>query len=219
MTALIHKLALVAALLTTGTALGASAPPVPAGRYTLDRAHATLLFRVDHLGFSHYTARFKQFDAQLQFDPSNLAASQVTVTVDASSIETDFPDPLKVDFNAQLRGPDWLDTAKYPQMIFRSRRVVPTDKRTFRIEGELTLHGVTKPVSLDAKYNGGYAGHPLDPNARVGFSARGHLKRSQFGVSVGIPALGTTFGVSDDVELIIEAEFTGPPLARQHPAP
>jgi polyisoprenoid-binding protein YceI len=219
MRALTHKLAVVAALLVTGSALGATALPVPAGRYTLDRAHATLLFRVDHLGFSHYTARFKQFDAKLQFDPSNLAASQVTVTVDASSIETDFPDPLKVDFNGQLRGRDWLDTAKYPQMIFRSRRVVPTGKQTFRIEGELTLHGVTKPASLDAKYNGGYAGHPMDPNARIGFSARGHLQRSQFGVSVGIPAPGTTFGVSDDVEVIIEAEFTGPPLAGQHPAP
>jgi polyisoprenoid-binding protein YceI len=139
--------------------------------------------------------------------------------VDASSIETDFPDPLKVDFNGQLRGRDWLDAAKYPQMIFRSRRVVPTGKQTFRIEGELTLHGVTKPVSLDAKYNGGYAGHPMDPNARIGFSARGHLQRSQFGVSAGIPAPGTTMGVSDEVEVVIEAEFTGPPLAGRHPAP
>jgi polyisoprenoid-binding protein YceI len=120
---------------------------------------------------------------------------------------------LKLDFNAELRGADWLDTAKHPRMTFRSMRVNLTGKQTFRIDGELTLHGVTRPVALEATYNGGYAGHPMDPNARIGFSARGHLKRSDFGVNAGIPAPGTTMGVSDDVEVIIEAEFSGPPLA------
>jgi polyisoprenoid-binding protein YceI len=195
----------------------AAAPTVPAGSYTIDRAHATLLFRVDHLGFSKYTARFKKFDAALQFDPANLTASTVKVTVDVDSLETDFPDPLKLDFNAELRGKGWLDSAKYPQMTITSRRVVSTGKSTFRIDGELTLHGVTKPMTLNATYNGGYAGHPMDPHARIGFSARGHLKRSAFGVSVGIPAPGTTMGVGDDVEVIIEAEFSGPPLATQPP--
>lgn len=193
----------------------AAAPTVPSGTYTLDRAHATLLFRVNHLGFSNYTARFKRFDATLQFDPVRLTASSVKVTVDPESLETDFPDPLKLDFNAQLRGPEWLDTAKYPAMTYVSKHIVSSGKNTFRIEGELTLHGVTKTVILNATYNGGYAGHPMDPQARIGFSARGHLKRSAFGVSAGIPAPGTTMGVGDDVEVIVEAEFSGPPLATQ----
>src|SRR5215217_5505203 len=77
-----------------------SAAPVPAGSYTLDKQHASLIFRVNHIGFSNYTARFKRFDAQLQFDPRNLAASRVTATVDADSLETDSPDPAKLDFNA-----------------------------------------------------------------------------------------------------------------------
>jgi polyisoprenoid-binding protein YceI len=200
----------VASMSTQGVVAG-----VPAGTYTLDRAHATLLFRVDHLGFSHYTARFKHFEATLQFDPASLGGSQVNVTVDPASIETDYPDPRKLDFNAQLRGPEWLDVARYPRMLFRSMRVVPTGERTFRLEGELTLHGVTAPVNLDAKYNGGYSGHPLEPNARIGFSAHGSLKRSQFGVAYGIPTPGTMMGVGDEVEVIIEAEFTGPPLAAQ----
>ena len=208
----VHKWMLLSVLFVSGSAFSTAPPGVPAGSYKLDPAHATLLFRVDHLGFSHYTARFKHFDATLQFDPTRIAASQVNVTVDATSLETDFPAALKLDFNAQLRGADWLDTAKHPRMTFRSLRVNPTGKQTFRIDGELTLHGVTKPVALDAKYNGGYAGHPMDPNARIGFSARGILKRSDFGVSAGIPAPGTTMGVSDDVEVIIEAEFSGPPL-------
>ncbi len=187
---------------------------VPAGAYRLEPSHATLLFRVNHLGFSNYTARFKRFDASLRFDPRRIAASEVNVTVDVRSIETDFPDPAKVDFNKQLQGADWLDAERNPMMRFRSLKVVPTSGNAFRIEGELTLRGITRPMKLDARYNGGYAGHPMDPNARIGFSAIGQLKRSNFGMTAGIPAPGSTMGVGDDVEIIIEAEFTGPPLPK-----
>lgn len=68
-------------------------------------------------------------------------------------------------------------------------------------------------MALDVTFNGGYAGHPMDPQSRIGFSARGVLKRSEFGMAYGIPAEGTTMGVSDAVEVLIEAEFNGPPLA------
>jgi polyisoprenoid-binding protein YceI len=190
----------------------ASTVPVPAGAYTLDKSHATLIFKVSHLGFSNYTARFKHFDAQLQFDPEKLAASQLTATVDARSIETDFPDPAKLDFNAHLQDKDWLDTASYPDMKYVSKSIDITGKNTMRIHGELTLRGVTKPMILEATYNGGYAGHPMDPHARVGFSAQGMLKRSDFGMSYGIPAPGTTMGVGDEVHVILELEFTGPAL-------
>lgn len=185
---------------------------VPAGAYTMDPAHTSLLFRVDHLGFSNYTARFKKSTAQLQFDPNNLAASNVTVAVDARSLETDFPDPAKVDFNAELLGDTWLNAAKYPEITFRSISVEPTGARTMRINGELSLRGVTRPMVLEARLNGGYRGHPMDPNARVGFSATGVLKRSEFGIAYGIPAPGTKMGVSDDVNVIVETEFSGPPL-------
>jgi polyisoprenoid-binding protein YceI len=191
----------------------ASSAPVPAGSYRLDKAHASLVFRVNHLGFSNYTARFKRFDANLQFDPDDLAASRLVATVDADSLETDFPDPAKLDFNAMLKGAEWLDVAKFPTMKFESTRVAVTGENTMRINGVLTLHGVTRPVMLEGKFNGGYAGHPLDPNARIGFSAHGTLKRSEFGIAYGVPAPGTTMGVGDDVNLVIEAEFTGPPLA------
>jgi polyisoprenoid-binding protein YceI len=192
--------------------VAATATGVPAGVYTLDKAHASLLFRVNHLGFSHYTARFKHFDAQLQFDPAHLAASSVTVTIDPRSIETDFPDPAKLDFNAQLQGEQWLNTAQFPDMTFRSTKVELTSPNTLRINGELTLRGVTRPLILDATFNGGYAGHPMDPQARIGFSGQGSLKRSEFGMAYGIPAPGTSMGVSDEVNVVIEAEFSGPPL-------
>jgi polyisoprenoid-binding protein YceI len=136
----------------------------------------------------------------------------VVATVDTDSLETDYPDPAKLDFNAQLKGAQWLNVAQFPTMEFRSRRVEVTGANTVRIHGTLTLHGVTRPIVLAAKFNGGYAGHPMDPHARIGFSAQGTLLRSEFGIAYGIPAPGTTMGVGDDVEIVIEAEFTGPPL-------
>jgi polyisoprenoid-binding protein YceI len=187
------------------------APPV-AGAYTLDRAHASLIFRVNHLGFSNYTARFRRFDAQLQFDPANLIASRVTATVDARSLETDFPDPAKLDFSAMLQNEQWLNTKQFPEMTYRADTVELVGANRMRIHGELTLHGVTRPVALDATYNGGYAGHPMDPHARIGFSAHGALQRSEFGIAAGIPAPGSLMGVGDEVEVIIEAEFSGPRL-------
>ena len=187
----------------------ASAAPVPAGAYTLDKAHASLLFRVNHLSFSHWTARFTTFDAQLQFDPADPAKSSVKVTVDPKSIASD---NAPEGFMTTLAGPEWLDAGKYPEMTYRSTKVERAGPNGLRINGQLTLHGVTKPVTLMATYNGGYAGHPFDPHARIGFSAKGTLKRSQFGVAYGIPAAGTSMGVFDDVEIIVEAEFSGPPL-------
>jgi polyisoprenoid-binding protein YceI len=196
----------------------AIAKDIPAGAYQLDPAHASLIFRVDHLGFSNYTARFKRFDAKLQFDPSNLTAASLEVSIDPRSIETDFPDPGTIDFNAMLQGEQWLNAAQFPELKFRSTSIEATGSNTMRVTGDLTFRGITKPVVLDTKFNGGYSGHPMDPRARIGFSARGALKRSEFGMGFGIPEPGTTMGVSDQVEVIIEAEFSGPPLANAAPA-
>jgi polyisoprenoid-binding protein YceI len=182
----------------------------PAGEYTLDRAHASLIFRVNHLGFSNYTARFTHFDAKLLADPHKPTAARVEATIDPNSLTLDNAPPGFVD---ALLGPQWLDSKKYPLISFRSTRVDLTGSNMARITGDFTLHGVTRPVVLDATFNGGYAGHPMDPNARIGFSARGSLQRSDFGIAFGIPKPGSTMGVSDNVEVLIEAEFSGPPLA------
>jgi polyisoprenoid-binding protein YceI len=187
-----------------------SAAQIPAGAYTIDKAHTSLSFRVSHLGFSNYTGRFEKVDAKLQFDPANPAASSITVNIDPRSIESD---NAPAGFLDTLRGAQWLDTAKFPTMTYRSTKVTRTGDKKLRIEGDLTLHGVTRPVALDATFNGGYAGHPMDPHARIGFSAHGTFKRSDFGIAFGIPAPGTTMGVSDEVQVIIETEFSGPPLA------
>jgi polyisoprenoid-binding protein YceI len=186
------------------------APP-PAGQYQIDMSHASLLLRVNHLGFSTYTTRFSRFDATLKFDPSDIPASNVVTTIDASSFEMDAAPQACIDI---VKGPQMLDTVKFPQIVFKSERIRMTGAKSMAISGTLTLRGVTRPLVLTATFNGGYPGIPnMDPHARAGFSAHGSFKRSDFGMAFGVPAPGTTMGVGDLIEFSIEAEFTGPALA------
>jgi polyisoprenoid-binding protein YceI len=214
--------ALVAA--TLGLHIGLShaaesaAPPAvalaapPAGAYKLDKSHASLVLRASHMGFSTYTTRFSRFDADLTLDARNLSASSVVTTIDASSFEMDAAPQMCLDI---MKGPQMLDTTKFPQIVFKSEKIRMTGAKSMEISGTLTLHGVTRPMALVATYNGGYAGMPnMDPQARVGFSAHGSFKRSDFGIAYGVPAPGTTLGVGDLIDFSIEAEFTGPPLAK-----
>jgi polyisoprenoid-binding protein YceI len=187
-----------------------AAPDVPAGDYKLDPTHASLEFKVNHLGFSHYTARFTDFDVNLKFDPAHPETSSVEATIDPKSLTLPRP---PAGFKDELIGKGWLETAQYPAITFRSTKVEVTGANTAKVTGDFTLHGVTKPVVLETTFNGGYAGHPMDPHARIGFSAHTVIKRSEFGVAYGVPAPGSTMGVSDEVEVQIEAELSGPPLA------
>lgn len=210
------SLALVLAACGAPQQEAAEAPPAetavahtaPSGAYTLDKAHASLIVRVNHLGYSNFTARFEDWDANLNLDVATPENSSLTVSINPRSINADNPPPGFIDI---MRGPEFLDAAQFPQIGFRSTRIERTGANTARIVGDLTLHGVTRPVTLEARFNGGYEGFNLDPNARIGFSARGTFNRSEFGMSHGIPAPGTTMGVSDAVEVIIETEFSGPP--------
>lgn len=189
----------------------------PAGAYTLDKAHASLIVRLSHLGYSHFTARFTDWNAALNFDPAAPEHSSINVTIDPRSIASDNPPAGFIDI---MRGADFLNAAQFPDISFRSTRVERTGPNTARITGDLTLHGVTRPVTLEARFNGGYAGIArLDPQARLGMSARGSFNRSDFGMSNGLPAPGSNLGVSDAVEVIVETEFNGPALAAEAATP
>ena len=192
------------------------ATEAPAGHYTLDKSHTSALFRVSHIGFSTYTGSFTGFDATLEFDPANPAAMKFDGTVDVSTL-TLFNPP--VGFVADLLGASWFEVEKFPSITFRSTAVEATGANTANVTGDFTMHGVTKPLVLAVTFNGGYAGHPYDPNARIGFSATGSIKRSEFGMAYGVPEPGTTMGVGDDVSLVLEAEFSGPPFKGATPAP
>jgi polyisoprenoid-binding protein YceI len=180
---------------------------LPAGAYTLDKAHGSLLFRIDHLSFSHYTGHFTRWDASLQLDPAHPENASITATIDPRSLDADNP---PAGFLNTLRGAEWLNAPQFPEMTFRSTRIERTGPNTARITGEFSFHGVTKPVTLEATFNGGYAGNIYDRHARLGFSAHGTIKRSEFGMTIGLPPPGTNMGVGDEVEFIIESEFSGP---------
>lgn len=218
--------ALLAACLILPAAAGAQTAPIvpkvteaPAGRYHIDPTHARLIFRANHLGFSNYTAFFTGFTAELDFDPGNPEAMHLEATVDPASVETLYPDPA-FDFNAVIAGPEFLDAASFPDIRFVSTRVRMTAPDSAAVTGDLTLHGVTRPITLRVVFNGGYAPQSFDPGgARIGFSATGTLFRSDFGIGFGIPAPGTTLGVSDAVEIVIEAEFINPDAAGPQSGP
>jgi len=215
MNALSPIAAAFAILLAAGPAAAQGAakpgPQPPAGQYYMDKAHTSVVFRVSHLGFSRYTAQFSRVDGKLQFDPANPTAMKVEATIDPTSLVLNAP---PAGFLDSLMGKQWFDAAQFPQIAFRSTKVEPAGANAAKVSGDLTLHGVTKPVVLDVTYNGGYPPNSFDPGgARIGFSAHGTLKRSAFGIAYGIPAPGSTMGVSDDVEFAIETEFSSKPPA------
>lgn len=196
----------------------APAPPpavvateAPAGEYKLDASHTSVTFRVNHTGFSEYTGGFDTVEAHLALDPVNPEKSSLTATIDVRSL--DIPAPPQGFLN-DLLGELWFDAAKHPKMTFVSKSVERTGADTAKVHGDLTLRGITKPARFDVKFNGGYAGMAVyDPNGRIGFSATGTIKRSDFGMTYGIPEPGSKVGVGDEVVILIETELTGPPLA------
>lgn len=204
--------ALATPALAQGERITPQATDLPKAEYTLDPSHSSLTFKVDHLGLSRYTARFTGLRAKLDLDPAKPAAARLTATVDARSLKTDYPFK-NLDFDALIQGEKFLDAAKFPTIAFRSTGIVLTAPNKARITGDLTMHGVTRPVTMAATFNGGYAHNQMDPGgSRIGFSARGTLKRSDFGISLGIPAEGSKMGVGDEVEFILEVEFTRKPI-------
>lgn len=191
---------LAATLALAPVAVAAQAVDAPAGAYEIDPTHASVNFRVSHLGLSRYTARFTKFTSTVTLDPADLTRSTLRVSIDPKSIRTDYPFPEKEDFDAELAGPKWLNAAKFPAITFVSRSITRTGPNTGRVAGDLTMHGVTKPVTLTATFNGTQINR-FSKKPMLGVSATGTIKRSEFGVSGGIPFVG------DDVELLIEAEY------------
>lgn len=165
------------------------------GNYTLDPAHASLIFKVDHLGFSTYVGRFERFDVSLNFDENDAAASRVEAVIDMTSL-----DVANDDFAETLMGPSWFDAAAFPEARFQSTAIIVTGENTGTMTGDLTLHGVTAPVSLEVMFNGGGRDRLRGAYA-IGLSARGEISRSAYGVDRFEGLVG------DTVAIEIEAEF------------
>lgn len=179
---------------------------LPAGRYTEDASHTTVIFRVDHLGFSAYTAGFADIRIEAELDPSAPETSRVSVVIPVASLQ--LPSPPE-GFREMLLGSEWFDAETHPDISFASTDIEMTGETTANIHGDLTIHGVTQPVTLAARYNGGWVGHQYDPNARIGFSATTEISRTAFGMGFGTPSEAMP-GVSDTVHITIETELIGP---------
>jgi polyisoprenoid-binding protein YceI len=189
----------------------------PSGEYTLDGNHSTVTIRARHFGLAYYTLRFNALSGALNFNKDDPAQSSVTFTVDTTSLDTPYAGDR--DFDQELQNSEWLDTAAHPTATFTSTSVEQTGPNAARVSGDLTLHGVTRPAMFDVTYNGSWAQHPAGPPiAGIGFSARGTIKRSEFGINTLIPQGGPANGVTDDTEIVVEAEFNRP-VESATPAP
>jgi polyisoprenoid-binding protein YceI len=184
---------LVGAAVANPTSTDPSA--APKGDYVLDKRHASLLVKVPHMGgFSRFTMRFDRLDGSFAYDPATWTATKVTITVDPASINTGLP-----DFDKTIAGPSYFDSAKYPAITFVSSKVEGANGKG-TVSGDLTFHGVTKPVVLDVAFNGVGPGM-LGAGTRMGFSGTAHIKRSDFGVTTMSQFAG------DDLDLVFEVEF------------
>ena len=201
----------------TAPAAAAPAPvaiTVPAGAYAADPTHASLTFKVQHLGLGYYSMKFRSFDATVDFNPADIAASKVTATLRPSDLIVGYPADYVANHPASkftsweddlANSTNFLDAGQFPAITFVSTSVAPSGERSAKVTGDLTLKGVTKPVTLDVVFTGEAAAHPFTGAPAVGFSATGSFKRSDFGLNYLVPNIG------DDVQVQIDADFVQTP--------
>ena len=184
-------------LLTASSAIAADTNPtaVQAGRYAVETAHTRVQFSVSHMGFSNWYGDFTGVTGALTLDPKAIAAAKVDITIPVASVST-----TNTVLDGELRSADWFDAGQHPTIRFVSTKVVQTAPGKADITGDLTFHGVTKPVVLAATFIG--AGeNPMSKKYTVGFDATATLKRSDYGVKTYVPMIG------DETTLRISAPF------------
>ena len=173
------------------------------GVYKTDTSHAYITFSYDHQGYSRPWLRWRSWTGDLNWNPSVPEQSSITAVIDAASIDSG------VDkFDEHLRSADFFEVEKFPQITFNSTSVTIDGPATAKVAGDLTIKGVTKPVTLDVKINRA-ADDDFAKGYKLGFSGKTAVKRSDFGVDKYTPFVG------DDVEVLLEAEFVLP----KEPAP
>ncbi|MDP9056841.1 MAG: YceI family protein [Pseudomonadota bacterium] len=178
----------------------ATAPDaVPSGSYVVEPNHTRIQFAVDHMGITEFYGDFTGASGALALDAQAPEHSHVDVSIPTASVST-----TNATLDGELRGAQWLNAAANPTIRFVSDRVEPTGQGHARISGTLTLHGVSRPVVLDAQFHG--AGiNPMSKAMTVGFDATAHILRSDFGVKTYLPLIG------DDINIRISAAFERKP--------
>lgn len=180
---------------------GGSASVLPAGlvEYEVDPSHTQVLFKVRHMGISTVTGRFNRFAATFAYDPEDPAASWLTATIDAASIDTD-----NDRRDNHLRSADFFAVDSYPTLTFQSTRVEPAGEGRLRVAGDLAIRGVTKPVVLDVALEGatlGQGGRPM-----TGWTAETTVDRMDYGLRWNRLTEAGGWVVADEVRILLEVE-------------
>lgn len=188
------------AMVSTAAAAAVSDDPrqAPAGAYRIEPRHSQILFAIRHFGLTDYYGRFEKVSGTLNFDPTAPERSAVSVTIDTGSASV-----MSSELVGELVGPHVFDSANFPEATFVSTSVTRTGPDTGTMAGDLTLHGVTKPVTFNIVFNGGASSPMGGSSYDLGFHATATIKRSDFGLN---QMIWSNF-VSDDVNLTIEAMF------------
>jgi len=182
--------------------LSAAGAPVRADVWLIDKSASEVRFTYDHFGLSRQGGRFRDLSGRLDFTPTDPESGRVEVAIKVSAISTGVPELDKL-----LKSPDFFDAGRYPLITFTSTGVHRTGEKTGQVIGDLTMLGVTRPVTLEVNWNftGEYPLSSINPNYQdkwvSGFSAKTMIERSAWGMKRGIPLL------SDEIELTIQAEF------------
>lgn len=169
--------------------------PIQAGTYSVESNHTQVAFAVSHMGISPYAGWFSGASGTLVIDPADPAKATLSVTVPVDSVQT-----TSDKLTGELKSPDWFDTARFPTATFKTTGLTRLGSDAARIEGMLTLHGVTRPVSMTAKLFGATT-NAMNHKPSLGFVGKMIIRRSEFGVTKYVPL------VSDEVELVINAAF------------
>jgi polyisoprenoid-binding protein YceI len=169
-----------------------------ADNYKIDTVHSQVFFSVSHLGFSFSTGRFHVAEGAINFDGKDWTQASVQTTIKLDSLDLG-----DATWKEHVNGERFLSAAKFPTMTFKSTSVEKVSDTQLKVTGDLTLHGVTKPVVLDTRVNK-VAQHPMLRQPAAGFSATTRIKRSDFGMGAMVPNIG------DDIDIRIEIESSVP---------
>lgn len=167
----------------------ASLPALAAQKYDIDSGHTQVRFTWDHFGFSNPSATLEKISGDFELDTADLTKSSISVTLPLDGLHTGVP---KLD--EHLKSPDFFDAAKFPDITFKSTKVEKAGAEQLKVTGDLTVHGVTKPVTLAVKVNK-IGDNPMVNAASAGFDADVTIKRSDFGVSKYVPNVGDAIKV------------------------
>ncbi|MFT9423631.1 MAG: YceI family protein [Acetobacter syzygii] len=172
-----------------------NAAQIKSGAYAVEPGHTQVGFSVLHFGFTNYFGAFSNASGTLAFNAQTPASSKLTVNIPVSSVQT-----TSSQLTDELKGAQWFDATKFPVATFVSTSVKITDPNNATVQGNLTLHGVTKPETLQVHFVGAGV-NPMDKKYTIGFDATGTLKRSDFGIKTYVPY------ISDEVTLRIAGAF------------